>query len=193
MFDLEQEIKIADLRSGNQKSFEMLFTQWYAPLCGYAYSILADSDEAKDIAQRVFCKLWDQRAEIEIHTSLKSYLYRMAHNDCMNKIKERRVRAGHHQNIAYASVAEANDTENRISQNELQQQIYEAIESLPPRCKEVFKLSRFERLSYAEIAGRLNISANTVETQMVKALRFLRERLRDYLPLIFLFYLIVSN
>jgi RNA polymerase sigma-70 factor (ECF subfamily) len=190
---LEQEIKIADLRAGNQKSFEMLFTKWYAPLCSYAYSILADQDEAQDIAQKVFYKLWDRRAEIEIHTSLKSYLYRMTHNACMNKIKELHNKADHHRNIAYTSSDAVNDTEERISQNELQQHIFEAIENLPPRCREIFKLSRFEQCSYAEIARQLDISSNTVETQMVKALRFLRERLKDYLPLIFLLYLIACN
>lgn len=185
-----ESIVVADLRAGNQKSFERLFAEWYVPLCNYAYSILRDEDEAKDMAQRTFYKLWDQRKTIEIHTSIKSYLYRMVHNDCMNRIKERRIKAEHHQNIAYNSTEQIHDAEGLISQGELEQQIKDAIESLPPRCKEVFTMSRFEQLSYAEIAGKLNISSNTVEVQMVKALRILRERLADYLPLILMVMLL---
>ncbi|MDR0605360.1 MAG: RNA polymerase sigma-70 factor [Bacteroidales bacterium] len=174
-------IEINDLRRGNHRVYEELFIQWYNPLCNYAYSILHDAEDAKDIVQKVFYKLWEQRSELEIHTSMKSYLYRIVHNDALNKLKQLKIRNEHNQDIAYLSCDFVDDTANTILYNELQQKIKMAINHLPPRCREVFELSRFQQLSYMEIANKLNISTNTVETQMVKALRLLRNDLKDYL------------
>lgn len=187
---LNNSIDIYNLRSGNHDTYEMLFTEWYVPLCNYAYSILRDQDEAKDIVQKTFYTLWDQRTGINIHTSVKSYLYRIVHNNCLNKIKQHKIRSEHNQYIAYETNSSTNNTENSLIQSELQMQIEAAIEKLPPRCKEVFRMSRFGQLSYAEISKELNITTNTVETQIVKALRILRTELKDYLPLILLFYII---
>ncbi len=178
------------MRSGSHKAFEMLFAEWYLPLCNYANSILRDQEEAKDIVQKTFYKLWDQREMLEIHTSVKSYLYRMVHNNCLNKIKQHKIRSEHNQFIGYESDASVNNTENSVMENELQKRIEDAIEKLPPRCREVFKMSRFQQLSYAEISKELNITTNTVETQVVKALRVLRTELKEYLPLFVLWYIL---
>lgn len=79
--------EIEGLKVGDYKTFEKLFEQWYKPLYIYAYSIIHDAMEAEDVVQKMFCKLWDQADKIEIHTSMKSYLYRAVHNDCLNWIK----------------------------------------------------------------------------------------------------------
>lgn len=184
---MKNSIDIADLQAGDHKAYEKLFVEWYPPLCNYANSILRDEDEAKDIVQKMFYKLWDQRSELEIHTSVKSYLYRIVHNDCINKVKQLKVREEHHQYLAYVNHNQINDTEEPLRRSELERQIELAIESLPPRCGEVFKLSRFKQLSYSEIAEELNITTNTVETQIVKALKILRRELKDYLPFLLLF------
>jgi RNA polymerase sigma-70 factor (ECF subfamily) len=150
-------------------------------LCNYAYSILRDSDEAEDMTQKVFCKLWEQRERIEIHTSVKSYLYRAVHNDCMNKIKQHSIRTEHNEYYIYEKDLISNEVENAVLVTELEQQIEIIIENMPPRCREVFKMSRQQQLSYSEIAQTLQITTNTVETQIVKALRMLRGGLKDYL------------
>ena len=181
---LEAIININNLKSGEHKAYEMLFKEFYAPLCRYAYSMLRDTDESEDLVQKTFCKLYDQRESIEIHTSVKSYLYRIVHNDCLNKIKQQSIRAEHNLHYAYEKDTTSNHVENVVLANELERQIESVIESMPPRCKEVFKMSRQQQLSYAEIAKELNISANTVETQIVKALRILRTELKDYLSLL---------
>jgi len=149
--------------------------------------MLRNADESEDLVQKTFCKLYDQRESIEIHTSVKSYLYRIVHNDCLNKIKQQSIRAEHNEYYAYEKDTTSNHVENVVLANELERQIESVIESLPPRCKEVFKMSRQQQLSYAEIAKELNISANTVETQIVKALRILRTGLKDYLSLLIIF------
>ena len=187
---LDVYIDISDLKSGNHKSYEILFRHFYAPLCNYAYSILRDSDEAEDMTQKVFCKLWEQRERIEIHTSVKSYLYRAVHNDCMNRIKQYSIRTEHNEFYAYEKDLISNEVESAVLATDLEQQIEIIIENMPPRCREVFKMSRQQQLSYSEIAQTLQISANTVETQIVKALRMLRTGLKDYLIILTLLFIL---
>jgi len=143
--------------------------------------MLRDADESEDLVQKTFFKLWDMRESIEIHTSVKSYLYRIVHNNCLNKIKQQSIRAEHNQYYAYEKDTTSNHVENVVLANELEQRIENVVESMPPRCKEIFKLSRQQQLSYAEIANELSISASTVETQIVKALRILRTELKEYI------------
>ena len=178
---MRQEVDIADLKAGNIKVFEMLFKQWYEPLCRYAYSMLHNEEEAEDMVQKTFCKLWEQREKMEIHTSIKSYLYRMVHNACLNKIKQWQMQSEHHEMIIYSSVTATNHVEQMLVHKELHSQIELAIAELPERCREVFLLSRMQHLSYIQIAQKMQISPNTVETQIVKALKMLRVKLKDYL------------
>lgn len=189
---MEKKIDIAELKEVNEKAYEALFKQFYEPLCRYAYSILQNQEEVEDIVQETFCKLWDQRNKLEIHTSIKSYLYRMVHNTCLNKIKKTQMQSGHHEQIACNSVSSGNNVEYEIIHKELHRQIQDAIAALPERCRQVFMLSRIQQLSYMEIAQEMNISPNTVETQIVKALKTLRIQLKDYL-LFALFFLIFIN
>jgi RNA polymerase sigma-70 factor (ECF subfamily) len=181
LIQLKEEVEIADLKNGNAKAFEVLFKQWYEPLCKYAHSLLQDRDEAEDIAQKTFCKLWDQRDKVEIHTSIKSYLYRMVHNECLNRIKQLQIQSEHKEKIANSSAIADNCTEETLFHKELSKRIELAIAALPERCREVFLLSRMQHLSYVKIAETLQISPNTVETQIVKALKVLRMKLKDYL------------
>jgi RNA polymerase sigma-70 factor (ECF subfamily) len=178
---LEQEIDAAGLKAGNAQTFEALFKQWYEPLCRYAHSILHNTDEAEDTVQKIFCKLWEQREKMEIQTSIKSYLYKMVHNLCLNKIRQMQIQSEHQQQIACRSLPLADSVEQRLTYKELSRQASLAIEALPQRCREVFLLSRMQHLSYVQIAQRMQISPNTVEVQMVKALKVLRMKLKDYL------------
>jgi RNA polymerase sigma-70 factor (ECF subfamily) len=167
----------------------MLFSEWYKPLCGYAFSILQHEDDTQDAVQKLFCKLWDKHKDIEIHTSIKSYLYRSIHNDCINIIKQRKTKADYVNYSQQESGIEYYNADLQIMTTELDENIKNAIEKLPPRCREVFLLSRMKNLSYAEISKTLDISVGTVETQMVKALKSLRNELKDYLLLLFCFFL----
>ena len=178
---MEENIDIFELKTGDAKAYEALFRQLYEPLCRYAFSILQNYEETEDIVQDVFCKLWDQRDKMEIHTSIKSYMYRMVHNSCLNKVKKTQMQSEHHEQMAFGSVLSCNNVEYALSHKELSQQIDLAVAALPERCRQVFFLSRMQQLSYAEIAQELQISPNTVETQIVKALKTLRLKLKDYL------------
>lgn len=181
------------IRQGDESVFEDFFRKYYQNLCNYACTFLKDMDEAEEAVQAVFHHFWEKKEMLEISISLKSYFYKSVHNNCLNRIKHAKIKLEYQhynaeridQNPSYAShLAEANELESQIGQ---------AIESLPEQCRLVFKLSRHEELKYAEIADQLGISVKTVENQMGKALRILREKLADYLVFILFFGIQIFN
>ncbi len=184
------ELICAKVELTDKETHESLFKIWYEPLCKYAYSILKDQFEAEDAVQKVFLKLWDDRHDTNITTSAKSYLYMAVHNISLNRVKQLKIQQRHNQQIAMEGEAEHNEVYEGIVEKELNYRITLAIAQLPPRCKEVFELSRFEMMSYKEIAQELEISPNTVENQIAKALKLLRENLREFISVIVLYYLI---
>ena len=185
----ESEV-VASFQKGDEVAFENVFKTYYPRLCSYAQTMLNDSEEAEEMVQNTFITLWENRVNMDIHTSLKSYLYRAVHNSCLNRIKHLKVRQEHSDYYKYTQEEEVESTSHMVMGNELQQQINVAIEQLPPQCKRVFSLSRFENLTYAEIAAQLDISVKAVDKQMVRALRILRTQLKEYLPLVLLLLLL---
>lgn len=187
----EKELAVA-LHGGNEIIFEQVFRDYYERLCNYANTMVNDMDEAEEIVQSTFLALWEKRSGIDIHTSVKSYLYQAVHNTCLNRIKHNRVRQAHSEYYRYTADVAMGSGSDLLIGKELEGQINDAIDSLPPQCQAVFRLSRFENLTYAEISEQLDVSVKTVENHMGKALRILREKLKDYLPL-FLFILFFEN
>ncbi len=184
----EPNIAIQSYAISGIGEFEKLFKTHYSRLCSYANLFLSDPDAAEDVVQEVFFKLWKNRGELIINTTIKSYLFRAVRNGCMNVIDHISVRE------AYKIVNENDikDSEGNLIDetivSELEQRIKETIDLLPPERRKIFIMSRFDGLKYREIADQLNISVKTVENQMYQALRFLREKLVDYLPLIFIIF-----
>jgi RNA polymerase sigma-70 factor, ECF subfamily len=182
--DLPEQLHIKALSEGDITVFEMIFRNYYQPLCNYAYTFLQDKEDAEEIVQSTFLLVWEKRDALAIRTSVKPYLYAMVRNACLNVLKHQKVK----QRFAGEEIAMADRSHDDVSQhvasNELELRIKVAMNELPEQCRMVFKLSRFEELKYAEIAEQLNISVKTVENHMGKALKIMREQLKDYLPLI---------
>ncbi len=172
------------LRHGEEAAFEAVFRQWYAPLCGYACRLAnGDMDEAEDLVQQAFVKLWEYRAQIQVNWSLKAYLYKTVHNACLNRLRSRNVQSKY---LDFnAQQLETMHTAPDDTAPELAERFQRALDTLPAQCRHIFELSRFESLKYREIAEQLGISIKTVETQMGKALRVLRLQLADYLVTFF--------
>ncbi len=178
---------------GNITDFEMLFRTYYQPLCKYAYTFLQSREDAEEVVQATFAQLWEKRDELAIRTSIKPYLYATVRNSCLNALKHEKVR----QRYAGEEMARAGNSENSVAHmvvsRELEQHIHLALEALPEQCRMVFKLSRFEAMRYSDISRELNISVKTVENHMGKALRLMRERLREYLPATLLLMITLWN
>lgn len=173
------------IREGDKIEFEKAFKLYYKPLCDYARTIIRDNDESEEIVQNVFYIIWCKRDTLEITTSLKAYLYRAVYNSSLNKLKHIKIKLAHAEDYkSNFSPAGANNIVERIDGKELDNKIHSALNSLPEQCGTVFKLSRFENLKYSEIAEKLGISVKTVENHMGKALKIMRENLKDYLPLL---------
>ena len=187
---LSEKDLIQGLQNGNELTFETIFKSYYVMLCNFAYSFLEDKDESEEIVQSTFLTIWEKHDNIDINTSLKSYLYRAVHNSCLNRIKHVKVKTSHRESVLGKDQDYNDDASGVLISKELEHQIEVAINSLPPKCAMVFRLSRFENLSYAEIAEQMDISVKTVENQMIKALKTLREELKDYLPALLLLLLL---
>lgn len=172
------------LRQGDEQVFETIFKTYYERLCNYANTILNDMDEAEEMVQGAFLTVWEKHDTLEIHTSVKSYLYRAVHNSCLNRVKHYKVRKTYGDSVKNQTELLHDDASQDLIGSELDAIVANAIDSLPDQCRLVFKLSRFENLTYAEIAEQLGISVKTVENHMVKALKVLREKLKDYLPVL---------
>jgi len=183
----EQEL-LDSLKRHDITAYEMIFKSYYQPLCNYAYSFLQDRDEAEEVVQSAFVSVWEKKDSLEVRSSIKSYLYAMVRNTSLNQIKHQKVKQRH----VGEEMALANDSEESVSNilasSELESRIETALTFLPDQCRLIFKLSRFEELKYAEIADQLNLSVKTVENQMGKALRIMREQLKDYLPLLIILF-----
>lgn len=171
----EEDISNA-IREGNAVAFQHVFDSCYEALCEYAFTLLRDAAEAEDTVQSIFMKLWEKRDSLEIRQSVRSYLFRAVYNQCMNQIQHRSVRSRHRAFSQWEGEASA---EPDVFPDELNERVRLAVESLPPQCKRIFIMSRFDGFSYPEISSRLNISMNTVQNQICKALKSLRQELRD--------------
>ncbi len=170
--------------TGNPAMFEGVFKAHFKNLHAYACGILKDDVTAEEMVQNVFYKLWERKEHISVEQSVTAYLYRAVHNECLNFLKHTKVKAAYQAHAAHTY--QAQETTDPATQRELQQKIDVAINELPEQCRTIFQLSRFEGLKYRAIANELGISVKTVENQMGKALRVLRSKLLDYLPVLFL-------
>ena len=168
---------ILAIGKGDTYAFQEVFHAYYENLCQYAFTILKDADEVEDIVQSMFIKIWEKRAELQIQSTIRAYLFKAVYHQCINHLEHRSVKLKHQKHTQYRMQSESQSPE--VFPNELEDHVKAAIMELPPQCRTIFMLSRYEELRYAEIAGQLGISVNTVENQVSKALKILRARLKD--------------
>lgn len=175
----DTEKKILDsLKNGDPNAIKSIFFKFHSSLCNIAFRIVGNDDDAKDLVQDVFLKLWINRNNLSIRFSLSAYLKRAVINTSLNYIeKHKKVKKITLEKADLEGVIQ-NDTE--LEDNELSLKITSAIDGLPNRTRVVFLLIRFEELSYKEVAESLGISTKAVEKEMMRALRMLRLALKRY-------------
>lgn len=183
---------LQSLKSGDIKAFENMFKHYYPLLVVFAIKYVADRDIARELVQDFFARLYEKRQGLTIETSLRSYLYRSVHNSCINYINQRSLHDRHLKKLELEKDI-YEDPDKVFQTTELQQKINDVVDQLPSQCKKIFRMNRYEGLKNEEIAETLNLSRRTVETQISKALKILRSRLSNGMPVLLLTLLYLLN
>ncbi|MGA7837651.1 MAG: RNA polymerase sigma-70 factor [Ignavibacteriaceae bacterium] len=170
------------IQSGDVKIFEALFREYYYSLSRFTTSIVKSSSAAEDLVQDIFLKIWENRQTWNPQGTIKTYLYRASKNQALNYLKHLNV-VNNWAEFSRNSFSSINP-EDEFERKELLNSVNGAINQLPEKCKMIFLLHRHEDLSYREISEVLNISISTVETQMGRALKKIREILFPYLSML---------
>ena len=158
----------------NADEFKALFLPLHARLYRTAYALLWNAQDAEDIVQDVFFKLWRKRETLEIEGSVKVYLLRAARNGCLDCIRHSKVVNVHQENAVKDSVPEVYDTDDYIMYSDLKGHLGAILRQMDAKAAEAFRMNRFDHLKYKEIAEKLNVSERTVEVRIGNALKAIR-------------------
>jgi len=181
MFNKKEEISIENISRVDIQTFEKMFRMYYSMLCAHAHKFVNDKDTAEEIVQDLFYTIWEKKEELIIESSVKAYLYMAVQNRCLKHIGHKAVKEKHKEHHMLNPVYEEGDNPQTQAQlHEIKQIIVSTLDSLPKRCSYIFRLNRNEGLKYREIALKLSISVKTVESDMGKVLKALRDNLKDY-------------
>ncbi|MBB6272709.1 RNA polymerase sigma-70 factor (ECF subfamily) [Pedobacter cryoconitis] len=174
--DEEQEL-IAAVKRHDRKAFERLYKQYYRQLFALAYRYAGQAPVAEEIVHDVFLTIWKMAEQLNVQSSVKSYLSRAVINSSLNFIKKEKIEHG--KQNAYMVVESEDETENEQKQRKesLLNSLEKALAILPPKCREVMYLSRFGKLKQQEIATQMNISIKTVKNHLTYGFQKLREQL----------------
>lgn len=174
---------LTQIKNNNSIAFKQLFDSYYNSLCFYLLNYTNDKDSSEELAQIVFVKFWDKRHNIDIHTSIRPYLYKMAYNEFLTQLRKKNKEASLIEELKYKAL----ETYETISDEDLEikaKKLVNSISQLPSRCQEILKY-KMEGLKYREIAETLGISIKTVESQIRTAFIKIREDFEEDLVLFF--------
>lgn len=177
MDDLELKQLVLSIKSGNRSAFTSLFEHFHQSIFNFIVYKTGDRDLSEDILQETFLKVWRKREELDETRSIKSFLFTMANNSAINHFRHQKVVYSHQAN--YQLETDDRSLEDIVKSKEFYDQVFGAIEDLPEKTRITFMMSRFEDLSYKEIAERTEVSIKTVESHIGKALRLIREKLEE--------------
>lgn len=188
----EEELLLL-LKNGDEETIKLIFDKYYEGLCLYAEGLIKNHQLAEEIVEDIFIHLWLNAKNSGINKSLRSYLFRSVHNNCLKYLDKLKTERKSIETLSYTlqdqellhPVTPDLPISNLIAR-ELEEKANKVLESLAPQCKEIYTLNRFENLSYSEIAKKLNITIGTVKTQMSRAFQKFREDLGEYISLIFI-------
>ncbi len=174
---------LALLEAGNKDAFKQLFVKYYSPLSEYACHFIPD-DDAEELVQELMLFIWENRENLIIESSLKSYLFTAVRYRCLNAIKRNQYHQRIH-GVIYEKIKDQFEDPDYYVVNELAENIEKAINELPDVFRETFYRSRFGDNTNVQIAAELGVSVKTVEYRIKQSLKILRIKLKDYLPVLF--------
>ncbi|MCM5527729.1 RNA polymerase sigma factor [Parasegetibacter sp. NRK P23] len=166
---------LLQLKRGDENALDVIYRKYWEGLFFYSYHLLKDKHACEDVIQDLFVRLWENREQLDVRLSLKAYLYASCRYALYKLIRKEQVRED-----IFDAIYERLHTETaygNLEHKELVQQINVIVNGLPPKCREVYELSRKENLSYKEIGERLGISVKTVENHINRALKELKQSL----------------
>ena len=171
--NLEEDL-IRRINDGDERAFKLVFDLYYRPLTLFAMKYVREVEDAKEIVQEFFVRMWSKRDTLDIRFSLRIYLYRSVRNACLNFIASDKVEKKRMMGYQHPEVSNDNALEHMMAA-EQEELLMRAIDNLPEKCRQIFVMSRMNRLSHQAIATQLNLSVKTVETQISIALKRLAE------------------
>lgn len=177
---IEEKEWLQSLKAGKEIALQRIFNHYYKYLVVTGYNITGDNEKAKDLVQDVFYELWKKREKLNIQSSLKSYLRRAVVNRSLNYIKTQKRFDFGDENFDAQTPDQVVSVQKVLEAQDLKSALNSAIDSLPAKCKAIFMLSRYEKLSHKEIAAKLEISTKTIENQITKALKIVRAAVEKY-------------
>ena len=171
---------VRKLKRGDISSFDTLYKHYYKKVYLFARGILKSHEDAENLVQEVFVKIWEKRKELDASLSFESFVYTISYNTSISLIRKK-LSEKSFQEEWFRRIQNEMQVVNEADYNDLNDRAKKLIEQLPPRRRQVYVMSREEGLTYLEISKRLGISVNTVENHIAASLRFLRQHLRDTL------------
>lgn len=185
-YSLSNEFFLSELRSGQERAFDFIFKKYYKALCAQAVSYVSELDIAQSLVQDCFIKLWEKRLESGCIENLSSYLSLMVRNQCIDYLRKQKSLTELHKK-SYTE-EETDGASDALIYREFEEKLVAALANLPERTRIAFEYSRFEGLSYHEIAEKMGISTKAVEALISRALKILRLELKEYLPIAIMLY-----
>lgn len=173
-----EQITIKALKEGSVEAFDLCFRRFYAPLIAFARSKTSNIEIAEEIVQNVFAELWERRETISLKTEIKQYLFSVVKNDCYDYARHLKVEKKY---LDYLTAHQDESFEffDTLIDEDFQKLMNEVYALLPEQCRNIFYMSRLEEMSYKDISQKLGISIKTVENQIGKALKLVRQRLHN--------------
>jgi RNA polymerase sigma-70 factor (ECF subfamily) len=178
------------LRNGDEAAFKVLYNDYYSMLYYFVLEFIPLKETAENVVQDTFITLWNKRNELKDDSNLTSYLFTVAKNNALNRLRDKKYSQKMFSNTLDISELDLNlETLSAVDTSvcafmDIEQIIQETLASLPPQCRKVFELSRFQERKNREIAEELNISIKTVEGHISKGIKTFKVALKDYLPLV---------
>ncbi len=181
---IEDKIIFNEIKKGNKEVYQSLFDDYYEQLVAFARSFLFDQQESEDLVQDLFVYIWEHASKVNISTSIKAYFYQSIRNKCFNHLKALKVKDKN--NLLYMEGVLQADDDLQHFDPKILNEIIQSIEELPEQMGKVFRMKMLDGLSREKIAEELDVSVNTVKTQLQRARQRLREKLLQRTGLLFL-------
>ena len=186
----KDNLLVGELNKGSEKAYDKLFHMFFGRLCVFAMKFVKDHESAEEVVEDAMVVLWEKREKFEDLAALKAYLYTTVRNGSLDYLK----RNGRNTSLdALENSQSFATTDDYILEEEVHAVLYQAMASLPKKCRRVFELSCIDELKYSEIAADMGISLNTVKSQRARAIQLLKEILKGHPYHMLIFYAFLSN